>query len=331
MGQPDISVIVICRNEVNDISRCLDAILSQSNNLVMEVIVVDGMSTDGSTELIRSKYAGRVKLIENATQYTPHAINLGIKESNGNFIAIVGARSILSENYLRGSIDLLESDSSVWCTGGRIIHKGEDRISASIAAAMSSVTGVGFLNFRTLSSTSNVDTVSSPVFRRMVIEKIGMFDESCIRNQDDDFSYRVIRSGGRIVQNGNVFSEYLVRRSYRQLSAQYFQYGFWKIFVNRKHKTITSLRQLFPSLLIIVLIMFLLLSFKAGVALILAYLGAVSISGLFSAIQHRCAVIPVIISTLVMHFSYGSAYLYGIWKLVILNAPVPAGMKELTR
>jgi GT2 family glycosyltransferase len=331
MSRPDVSVIVICRNEVNDISRCLDAILLQDAGPTAEIIVVDGMSTDGSADLIRSRYAGRVKLIENHEQYTPHAINAGIKEAGGGFIAIVGARSVLSKNYLAECVGLLNNDPSIWCTGGRIIHKGQDRISESIAAAMSSVTGVGFLNFRTLSSTRRVDTVSSPVFRKSAIDKTGHFDENCIRNQDDDYSYRMIKAGGVIVQNGNTFSEYFVRRSYAQLSAQYFQYGFWKIFVNRKHHTITSFRQIFPALLILSLLIFFLISFRAGLALSVIYLAGIAISALFAVIRHRCAVVPVMISTLIMHFSYGSAYLYGIWLLAILNRPIPQRMKAITR
>lgn len=330
--QSHVSVIVICRNEVNYLERCLDAILNQhAPGLQTEILVVDGMSSDGSAELIQTKYLHKVTLLTNIGLYTPQAINLGIQEATGEFIVIAGARSVMSPDYLSRSIEVLQADKATWCTGGRIIHTGEDPVSKGIAAAMSSIAGVGLLNFRTMTKTRYVDTVSTPVFRKNLVDIIGPFDESCIRNQDDDFSYRMIQAGGKILLNGSIYSSYYVRKSFRNLSQQYFQYAFWKIFVNRKHQTITSVRQVFPALLLLTLAISVWLSWKLTGVILLVYLLAILTASVLTAIRHSCGVIPVALSIISMHFSYGAGYLYGIWKLILFNKPVPEGLKNLTR
>ena len=96
-----------------------------------------------------------------------------------------------------------------------------------------------------------VDTVAFGAYWKKVFEQIGGFDEVLVRNQDDDYNFRVTQAGYKILFDPEIVSHYYVRGSYKQLRKQYFQYGYWKVYVNKKHKLVTSVRQLFPALFIL--------------------------------------------------------------------------------
>ena len=189
-----ISIVIPCRNESSYIEECVHAIYECSlpENAEIEVYVVDGMSNDGTREKIHSlkaKYS-TLNLVDNVKQLTPFAFNLGILAGdNVDFIQIVGARHILSKNYLILSLDLLNRDKDVWCVGGRIENEYTNEASRVISLAKSTSFGMGLGNFRTLNKSGFTDTVTSPMYPYWVFDKIGFFDEELIRNQDDDFNF----------------------------------------------------------------------------------------------------------------------------------------------
>src|ERR1700732_3687585 len=86
---PLVSVIIPCRNEVRFIARLLDSILSNGYPLErLEILVVDGMSNDGTREIIHDYAAryGLIRLLDNLHKVTPHALNIGIREAKGRVV-----------------------------------------------------------------------------------------------------------------------------------------------------------------------------------------------------------------------------------------------------
>jgi len=93
----------------------------------------------------------------------------------------------------------------------------------------------GFL-FRTeLGLTKLVDTVPFPAYTRSIIQRAGLYDEELVRNQDDEYNYRIRKLGGKILLAGDIHSKYFSRSSLCALARQYFQYGFYKVRVFQKH------------------------------------------------------------------------------------------------
>ena len=248
--KPKISIIIPCRNEEKYIANCLESILNcDYPNEHIEIKVVDGMSDDNTRAIIQS-YSDRygfIELIDNIKQKTPFAFNLGIKNSSSDYVIFVGARFEISANYISYSIQKLKEDKSLGCIGGAIYNNYENEISETISKAMNSSFGVGMGNFRTnFKDEIYVDTVSCAVYRMSIFDEIGLFDEQLTRNQDDEFNYRVTKAGYKILSSNKISYKYMVRASFLKLFKQYYQYGYWKVFVNRKHKTITTVRQLVP-------------------------------------------------------------------------------------
>jgi hypothetical protein len=149
-----------------------------------------------------------------------------------------------------------------------------------------------------------------------------MFDEQLVRNQDDEFNYRIGLGGGKVFISPRIRFRYYVREHARQLFRQYFQYGFWRIPVMKKHQRPTTPRQLVPPLFF--LLMFVLavdgLIFKSlllGLALPAAYMGMLLAAAAPVANREGIGVgirLPVAIA--VMHFAYAWGLIYGLWASV---------------
>lgn len=335
-----LSVVVPCRNEKEYIRECIDAIFHSiyPDNVELSVMVVDGMSNDGTREILddlKQVYDSLI-VIDNTNMLTPYAFNLGIKYKPFDFLQIIGARHIISNNYIATSLSILQQNEQIWCVGGRIVNVFTNHQSQIISDAMSTAFGMGIGNFRTLKESSFTDTVTSPMYPINVFEKIGYFDEQLVRNQDDDFNFRIVQMGGKIWFENQIFLKYYVRATFKGLYTQFYQYGYWKVFVNQKHKTVTTLRQLVPPLFVVyifsllfspLLTQILTLFYSSGLMLYLVLLIYVSINRS----KNGGDIFSYVRTFFILHFSYGFGYLHGIWNFMILKRKPSKNQMKLSR
>ncbi|MDD2890468.1 MAG: glycosyltransferase family 2 protein [bacterium] len=336
-----ISIIIPCRNEENFISKCLDSILANEYPKDrIEILVSDGMSEDGTREIIR-RYSEKyffVKLLDNHQKVTPIAMNIGIKHSIGEIIVIVSAHSILDKEFLKHSVEYLETTEADAVGGVLIALPGNNSILAqSIAVAISHPFGVGNAYFRIGSKEPKyVDTVPFGCYRKEVFSRVGFFDEELIRNQDDEFNFRLIKNGGKILLIPDIISYYSVRDSLSKLWNMYFQYGYFKPLVVKKVGGVCTWRQLVPLAFISSLIIsgicsiFFRLCGMSFVAIALFY---IIVNSMFSfsicikkGIKHF---ISLFISFATLHFAYGLGYLKGIWNFIILKKSQRRAIKDV--
>lgn len=337
-----ISVVIPCRNEVQYIEECIEHIYACQlpANCSMRVFIVDGMSDDGTRQKIatlQQSYGG-LELVDNVKQLTPYAFNLGIYAGGKvDIVQIIGARHMVSPNYLLRGIERLQQHPEDWCVGGKIINEYLNEEGEIIAAAMSTTFGMGIGNFRTLDESGYTDTVTSPMYPYHVFEKIGFFDEELIRNQDDDFNFRVEKAGGKIYFDAKISLRYFVRGNYDGLRRQFFQYGYWKVYVNKKHGTFTTVRQLVPPAFALYTVLLILTpwlpKFLTGLGWfpMVAYL----ILNFYSSQQlHRQTGKPktsFIKTFFILHFAYGFGYLKGILEFMIMGKKPSDKQKRLSR
>jgi glycosyltransferase involved in cell wall biosynthesis len=319
-----VSIVIPCRNEEHYIQACVDSMLGQDYpNL--EVLVCDGMSDDGTREVL-SKYKDnpRVRVLDNEARVTPIALNIGIQNAVGEIIIIFGAHATMNVDYVSKSVSTFDIDDKIGCVGGILNQVNENEDAAVISKAMSSVFGVGNAHFRTGTKSGFVDTVAFGAYKKEVFEKVGLFDDELVRNQDDEFNFRVLKGGFKIYLNPEIQADYFVRGDFQKLWRQYYQYGYWKVYVNRKHKTITTLRQLVPALMVSCFSLTFIMAFFVSVfwnLLILESFVYLLASGHFAEkkVGLNKSIWGVMKSFIVLHFSYGSGYLKGIFDFLILN------------
>jgi len=244
-----ISVIIPTFNERDYIERSVGSILRQEPPPGgLEVIVVDGISDDGTRDILMSLASEHpeLRIIDNPRRITPCAMNAGIRAARGCFVAILGGHAYYASDYLRTCDALLNEHPEACCVGGPIQSKGNSLFGRAVASVMAHPIGVGNAKHRFPSYEGYAEGACYPVFRREVFEKVGLYDEHLIRNQDDELNYRLAKSGEKVFISPRAQVTYFVRETPSQLFRQYFNYGYWRVAVLRKHRLPASLRQLVP-------------------------------------------------------------------------------------
>ena len=243
-----VTAIVPCRNEREAIERCVLSILQQEEcDGGIEVIVVDGCSDDGTPTILNrlaSKYPS-LTVLTNPKRTMPAAVNIGIQGARGRYIAIMGAHNRYATDYLRQSTQVLE-ETKADNVGGSMFCEGRSHVQRAIALAHHSAFSVGGAKWHNPDYEGPAETVFGGVYRREVFERIGLFDEELVRNQDDELNLRLIQSGGRIWHSPRIQSWYSPRHTLGALFRQYLQYGYWRVRVIQKRKAAASLRQFVP-------------------------------------------------------------------------------------
>ncbi|MBI3510843.1 MAG: glycosyltransferase family 2 protein [Bacteroidetes bacterium] len=334
-----VSVIIPCRNEKKYIAGCIGSVLQSDFTYgEFEIIVCDGQSDDGTIEVVKKIASAHKNLIclENKYHVTPHALNLGIRNAKGEVIIILGAHAEVYHDYLARCYELLSKEKELGCTGGVLENIFEDEVSAAIAAAMSSSFGVGNAHFRTGMKEGYVDTVAFGAYKREVFQKAGFFDEELVRNQDDEFNYRVLKSGYRIKLSKEIKAKYYVRGSTGKLFRQYFQYGYWKVYVNKKHRALTTPRQLAPPAFVFFLFAGAIVScfiFKVRLvyfAVIAIYL-LTSLAAAIPVSEKFSRYFRIVFSFWILHLAYGSGYLEGAFHFFLMGKKPSAGRTGSSR
>lgn len=342
MGElPVVSLVLPIRNEARYIALCLDGLASQDYpHDRIQILVVDGMSDDGTRDIVKEWFErwkdqtfqhSNLLLIDNPERIAATALNRGIRASRGEIIIRVDGHAVISADYVSQCVQKL-ANVHADCVGGPIRTVGNSWVSRGIAIGASSPFGVGNAAFRYAHEGQFVDTLAFGAYRREVFERIGSFDEHLVRNQDDEFNFRLIRSGGKIWLDPAIRSTYYSRATIASLWRQYFGYGFWKVRVIQKHRRPASWRHLVPISFVLVLSLAFVLSLVTWspvwfMAVALPYaLASVAVT-LWVGAQEGWQYAPLLLLVfLTMHLSYGFGFLFALMGLGLglgqINAPV---------
>jgi glycosyltransferase involved in cell wall biosynthesis len=289
MLYPTVSIIIPVRNEEKNIGECLEKIFNQNYPKdKIEIIIIDGMSEDRTREIIErfklkvSKEELQViRIIDNPKKQRASGLNIGIKESRGDVIMRVDARTIIPPDYIERCVrTLLKTgannvggaqkpifqglrfkflDSNIEdqdreCTNSVKVRNRipdmEHRIltQQAIGIALSHPFGVGDAQFRLGRRSGFVDTVYLGCFKKDVFNKVGLFDEKApVISEDSDINYRIKKAGGKVYLNKDIVVYYYPRDNLKELWKLYFRYGGAKAGNFLKHKVL-AWRQFVPPL-----------------------------------------------------------------------------------
>jgi len=321
---PTVSVIIPMRNEEKHISRCLQSVVEQEYpSALMEVLVIDGMSEDGSRSIVLDyvrKYPF-LRLLDNPKRAATYGLNMGIAESKGEIIVRVDAHCSIMRDYVDQCVEALQKTGAA-NVGGLMRPVGRTFLEKAISLAMSCPFGVGGGRFHYSENEMFVDTVYLGAYRRGVFSKIGLYDEEAHYSEDDELNYRLMKSGGRSFLSPRIRSEYYPRSSLSALWRQYYNYGRGKVRTIRNHGRPASWSHLVPAAFVCSVIGSFMLSAvnPLFVWLSLGILGTYSLLAVvFSARickregwKYFC-VLLVVFATL--HLSYGLGFLMGTFRM----------------
>ena len=244
-----ISIVVACRNERAHVLAFLDSLFEQDlDGFEWEALIADGMSDDGTRQIVESycERHPRLRLIPNPGRIVSTGLNAAIRAARGAIILRMDAHTRYAPGYCRRCVETLQRTQAA-NVGGPARTAARGALAVAIAGAYHSFFSTGGGRFHDEDYEGWVDTVPYGCWRRETLEQIGLFDETLVRNQDDELNLRLIRAGLKIWQSPQIVSWYSPRASLKGLFRQYFQYGFWKVAVIRKHRLPGSWRHLVPA------------------------------------------------------------------------------------
>lgn len=320
---PFVSVIMPIRNEANFIERCLRAIFDQTYpSDLLEIVIADGESTDETRSIIESlknETKIPITIVNNPKGIAPTGFNIAIEEAKGEIIVRIDGHTIVESNYIEECVDaLLRTDA---CNvGGKMTAVSKNIVGNAISLVTSSRFGVGNARFHYSTREEYVDTVYLGAWRKETFEQYGFFNEELVRNQDDEFNYRLRSKGCKILLSPKIKSHYYNRSNFKSLWRQYFQYGYWKVRVMQMHPKQMSLRQFIPFGFVSALIVFGILSIFFGIArwilfIILGLYIMANLAATIKAVQKtKITALPYIfVSFAILHISYGFGFILGLF------------------
>lgn len=230
---PAVTIILPMRNEEKWIAACIESILRQDYPRDrMEVLLVDGMSTDRSREIV-SEYAQRhpfLKLVDNPERIQVTALNAGIRAATGDYVLRMDAHSQYGDDYVSKCVYYAQKTRAENVGGPVVTCPGADTLMARcIARITSHRLVVGGSAFRTTNKAQYADTCVFGTWRRELFDQIGLFNEALVRGEDNEFNSRTMRYGGRIFMTPEIRIRYFNQATLRGLMRQAYGNGVYHI------------------------------------------------------------------------------------------------------
>ena len=255
MAVPDatdelVSVIVPARNEERSIGTTLDS-LRRQDYTNLQIIVVDGESTDGTAQVVEHHRAQdpRVELVRNPRRITPAALNVAVEHARGPWLVRMDAHSTVDPGYVSAAVARLRGGD--WGgVGGRKDGDASSPAGRAIAAALGSRFGVGCSVYHYGTTVQEVDHIPFGAYPTELVRKLGGWDEHLMTNQDFEFDYRLRRSGARLLFDPRLRIAWQSKETVRDFYLQYRRYGRGKVDVALLHPRSLHPRHLLPPLLV---------------------------------------------------------------------------------
>jgi cellulose synthase/poly-beta-1,6-N-acetylglucosamine synthase-like glycosyltransferase len=312
-----VTVVLPVRDEAKTVALAIESLADQTVGAQrLEVLVYDGMSSDGTRELCES-YAKehawkRFDIVTNLERVVPYALNAGLAASTCPWFMRLDGRSSISPNYIEACLGRLGAEEMI-AAGGRLKAHADGPVASAIAAAVTHPIGVGrgFRNARAAGTALPHHPFA--LWRTDELRKLGGFDVTLTRNQDDEFSMRATKRGWRIFLVPDAEVVYRPRERIRSLAGQYFQYGLWKGVVARRHGLFPKTSAV-PAAMTFAWVSSLALLAAGKTAWPVRSLVASYLAAGMAVTRNRPSTNPVLVasSLCVMHASYGAGVIAGL-------------------
>ncbi len=217
-----LSIIIVSYNVCSYLRQCLQSIIKSNRFEEYEIIIIDNYSHDDSCRMVENEYP-HIKLIKNKENLGfSRAVNIGIENSVGEFICVLNPDTLLSDNTFSELLDYMEKNRNTGCIGPKILNPDGSLqlpckrsfpnplsaffklIGLSKIFPKSKYFGKYNLTFLDENKIHNVDAISGSfmLFPRLIVDKIGTFDESFFMYGEDlDFCHRIKQLGYAIIYN----------------------------------------------------------------------------------------------------------------------------------
>ena len=319
-----VTIILPTLNEASHIGDCLESLKKQDYANILEILVVDGGSKDGTQDIVLAE-AGNVRLINNPRMTAAAAMNIGIQECSTSIFIRMDAHTLYANDYVSRSLSTFEeSDATV--VGGPMRPIGTNPFGCAVSAVTTSPLGVGPGRFHYSEKLEEVETVYLGIFGREFVIKVGGYDEKNLQwaAEDQELNYRIRKAGGKILLDPRIKSTYFPRDNARSLARQYHKYGMCKASTLAKHKILPYWRPMVPALMVLSCLLWAIAALWIGMPLLiavpfLAYVIAAITVGIQLSKKQKSDARLVALAISICHWCYGVGFWRGVFRIVTLR------------
>lgn len=312
-----VTIILPTLNERAHLRDCLDSLARQDCTQIVEILVVDGGSTDGTREIAEGT-PSPVVLVPNPRITAAAAMNIGIEAARGDIVVRADAHTIYAPDYVRRCVEVLV-ETGADNVGGRMCPVGTTSFGRAVAAVTASPLGIGPGKFHYYGERTDVDTVYLGCWWTAKLRELGGYDERDLQwaAEDQELNFRIRRDGGRIVLDPSIRSSYFPRETVRALWRQYFNYGVAKASTLKKHRQLPSPRPLAPAALVAASVVMGAMGRRPALRLALPILHSVAVATAALSISEDAGVAPheAAIALGTCHWSYGLGFWSGVGRI----------------
>ncbi len=312
LSTPSVSVIIPTRDAEDTLPEALDSVARQDYSGSIEVIVADGSESSATAQMLRRHYPA-VKIAFNGDHTIANGLNSALRAATGELIVRCDSYAKLSPDYVRRAVATFARTEAA-NVGGRQCPVATTLFEDAVALATTSFLGTGGARYRMGKTEGPTDTVYLGVWPRKVLDAVGGFDPTFLRNEDYELNWRLRQQGGTVWFDPELSATYRPRGNLRELARQYFNYGRWKSAMLLVHPFSVKARQLAAPLLVLGLAVSGALALIgapwAAAALPLGYLLTIIIGALAVGMGHRgraIVLVPLVLATI--HLCWGVGFL----------------------
>ncbi|GAB4312112.1 MAG: hypothetical protein Kow0091_18680 [Geminocystis sp.] len=284
-----ISIAIPAYNEANYIESVIKGFLNQNHPNLLEIIVADGGSNDGTQEIIK-KIAledNRVKLLNNPFKIQSAGLNLIFENCQGDIFLRADAHSEYAPDYIEKCIEVLESSQAL-NVGGSQRHVARNTFQGGVALAFRSFLA-GTAKYHDYNYNGYADTVYLGCFLTKILKEIvnqnprkELFDTTNVTNQDAELNLQLLEiSEKSIYISSDIKVWYSPRDNWRKLFIQYFKYGRGRYLTTQKHPKKAPLRTKIPVFFLIAYLLILIIAFYFNYGWTFFFLSIIGILSIF--------------------------------------------------
>jgi GT2 family glycosyltransferase len=229
----DVSILIPVLDEAAHLHHVVDAMRGQDLDGEIELLFIDGGSTDGSREILAGLAAEdpRIRVLDNPERLICPALNIGLRAARGEYVARMDAHTLYGPGYVRAGVERLRAGGVDWVSGPPV-PVGQDVWSRRVATALGSSMGRGASDKWRADGEDGgpqewdlTTSVFAGVWRRELLDELGGWDPAWTVNEDSEMASRLLARGGRLVCVAEMAAAYTPRNSLKGLGRQYRSYG----------------------------------------------------------------------------------------------------------
>ncbi len=235
---PGVSYVMPVLNEAAHLAEAVGAVLSQDYPGEQELVLALGASSDGTDDVAARLAASdpRVRLVPNPRNDIPIGMNLAIRASRHPVVVRVDAHAELPEGYTAAMVEMLRRTGAA-NVGGVMEAKGHGRFQRAVARAYNSPFGLGGGSWHHGEEEAECDSAYLGVFRREVLDEVGLYDETLRRAEDWELNHRIRAAGHLVMFTPRLRVTYWPRANWDALRRQMYATGVWRGALVRRHQS----------------------------------------------------------------------------------------------